>query len=141
MNYLLTLKKLWYGVLFTLFVVAAPGAVLAQNDVFQDADQQLRDVGFEVGFDTNYQDGSLQVFIARIIQQLLTFLGIVFFLLVLYAGFMWMTAAGNEDQVGKARKILTTAAIGLAIVVLSYAITVFVMRAFLRGAGLDPANP
>jgi hypothetical protein len=34
-----------------------------------------------------------------------------------------MTAAGNEEQVGKSKKIMTSAIVGLIIVVAAYAIT------------------
>lgn len=119
----------------------APIGRLSAADVWSDAWNEVSSVGIEAGYNTAYRSGSLQVFIARIIAQLLTFLGIIFFILILYAGFLWMTAGGNEENIGKAKRILTSAGIGLAIVVLAYAITVFVMRAFLSGAGLDTLNP
>ncbi|PIR92378.1 hypothetical protein COU01_01910, partial [Candidatus Falkowbacteria bacterium CG10_big_fil_rev_8_21_14_0_10_44_15] len=59
-------------------------------------------------------------------------LGIIFLVLVLYAGFLWMTAAGNEDQVTKAKSILTTSIIGIVIIVAAYAIVTFVLDAILN---------
>jgi len=64
-----------------------------------------------------------------IIQYLLTFLGIIAVIMILYGGFMWMTAGGNEDRVAKAKKIITSGAIGLIIIISAFAIVVFVMEA------------
>ena len=38
-----------------------------------------------------------------------------------------MTAAGNEEQVGKGKKIVINATIGLVIIVLAYVITAYVL--------------
>lgn len=62
-----------------------------------------------------------------VIKSLLSFLGIIFFLLILYAGFLWMTAAGQEEKISKAKKILISSAIGITIVFGSYAITTMVL--------------
>jgi hypothetical protein len=72
--------------------------------------------------------------IGTIISIALGLLGIVFFLLVFYAGFIWMTARGNQDSVTKAKGILEAAVIGLVIVVSSYAISRFVFQSLLHGA-------
>lgn len=57
-----------------------------------------------------------------ILGSLLAFLGIVFLVLMIYAGLQWMTARGNEQQVEKAKKTIEHTAIGLLIVVLAYAL-------------------
>lgn len=73
----------------------------------------------------------LPLIVGRIINGALTIVGILVVSLMIYAGFLWMTARGNEDQVTKARKLLTEAVIGLAIIVTAYAITTFVVNALL----------
>jgi hypothetical protein len=62
----------------------------------------------------------------KILGSVLGFTGTIFFVLVVYAGLMWMTAAGNEDSIAKAKKILIAAIIGLIIVLSAYAITTFI---------------
>lgn len=64
---------------------------------------------------------------AVIIRGALGVIGTVFLVLMIYAGAIWMTSGGNEEKVGKAKKIITTSVIGLIIVILSYAITTFVV--------------
>ncbi len=73
--------------------------------------------------------------IGSIINYLLGFLGVVFLILMIYAGFLWMTAGGNQDQVGKARRIITGAVIGMIIVFAAYAISDFVFGQILTATG------
>jgi len=84
-------------------------------------------LGVNYGASSGLSGQDLRVSIARVIKFILSFLGLIFLILTLYAGFMWMTSAGNEDRVGTAKKILWGAIIGLAIILFSYAITQFVI--------------
>lgn len=68
---------------------------------------------------------------ARIIYIVLGLLGTIFLALTVYAGFLWMTAGGNEDNITKAKQILFSSVIGLAIILVAYSITWFVMRSIL----------
>ena len=65
--------------------------------------------------------------VGKIIRIVLGLLGIIFLALTVYAGFLWMTAAGNDEQAGKAIGILKTGVIGLIIILASYSITYFVL--------------
>ena len=62
-----------------------------------------------------------------IVKYLMTFLGIIAVCVILYGGFIWMTASGNEDKVDKAKKIIIAGAIGLVVVLAAYAIVNFVI--------------
>jgi len=78
-----------------------------------------------------------------VIQAALGIVGFVFFILVVYGGFTWMMARGNEETVTKARTTVSAAAIGLVIVVAAYAITFFVTELIQRGvrSGADASSP
>ena len=84
----------------------------------------IDEVGSAADIDTNT---TLEQTIGQLINVVLGFLGIVFLVLVIYAGFLWMTAAGNTDRVGKAKSIMIQAVIGLIILLAAYAITQFVV--------------
>ncbi len=71
---------------------------------------------------------------ANLINIILGFLGILALALIIFAGFKWMTAAGNEDQVASAKKLLTAAVIGLIIILSSYSIASFVLDAVFRAS-------
>ncbi len=64
----------------------------------------------------------------RIINVLLGFLGVIALGLIIYAGFLWMTSGGEEDKISKAKKLLVSAVIGLAIILASWAIATFVIN-------------
>jgi len=61
-----------------------------------------------------------------LIALIMTFLGIIAVVMVLYGGFVWLTAAGNEENVSRAKKIITAAIIGLVIILAAYLIINFV---------------
>lgn len=69
---------------------------------------------------------SPDVYAGQIIGIALSFLGVIFFILILYAGFRWMLAQGNESEVEKAKQIIIAAVSGLIIVLAAYAITAFI---------------
>lgn len=72
---------------------------------------------------------------ALIIQGLLTFLAIIFVILIIYGGFLYMTAMGESDKVKKGKSVITYAVIGLIIIISAYAITRFVFDIALNTAG------
>ncbi|MFW0862137.1 MAG: Ig-like domain-containing protein [Candidatus Komeilibacteria bacterium] len=120
MRTVLVLAMLFVTVLF-LF----PSGVLASTDFgLADANPGLGDT-------------DLKQIIVNIIQIALGFIGLIAVIFILYAGFVWMTAGGAADKVDKAKKILIRAAIGLVIVLSSYAIATFIFNAIGWSTGID----
>ena len=66
--------------------------------------------------------------VASIIRIALSLLGIIALCYILYAGFSWMTAGGNEEKITSAKHTLSAAVIGLIIILSAYAITNFVLK-------------
>ncbi|MBU0648787.1 hypothetical protein KJ969_01610 [Patescibacteria group bacterium] len=100
------------------------------------------DVGLaQVAEEIGLGGGDIRVVVARIIRSFLTLLGITAVVLILYGGFVWMTAGGDEEKVEKAKKILINAVIGLAIILTSFAITQFVLNSLLEATGVGPGGP
>ncbi len=106
---------------FSLFTLALP--VLAQVEATDPGPY----LGLEYGAATGLGDQDVRYMVAQIISVALGLLGIVAVVLVIYAGFKWMTAGGNEENASSARKILFSAVIGLVIILAAYSITRFVM--------------
>lgn len=67
--------------------------------------------------------------IGLMISAFLSLLGVIFLILIIYAGMLWMTAEGEETKIEKAKKTLTQATIGLIIVLAAYAISFFIINA------------
>jgi len=111
-----------------LFLNASTG--LALN--LKDSKTQLGTAGSSAGYPAEDKEGkNIEYIIGQIIKGVLSFLGVIFLILVIYGGFMWMTAHGNEEQVTKAKKLITEATIGLIIVLSSYLITFYVISKFI----------
>lgn len=65
--------------------------------------------------------------LGSIVKIALSFVGVIFLSLTFYAGFLWMTAKGNTEQIDSAQNIIRSAIIGLIITVGAYSITNFVV--------------
>lgn len=74
-------------------------------------------------------DVSVESMIGLIITTVLTFVGVVFLILAIYGGYLWMMARGNDEQVEKAKKTITNAIIGLVVVLAAYAISWYIVNA------------
>jgi len=63
-----------------------------------------------------------------ILRIFLILLGVIFITLVVFGGELWLTSKGNPDQIKKAKEILSSAVIGLIIVMGGYAISFAVIQ-------------
>ena len=82
-------------------------------------------------------NSDLRVTVVRIINTLLGLLGIVAVGIVLYGGFSYMTAGGEEEKVSRARKIIINGVIGLTIILSAFAITRFALNKLAAATGLQ----
>ena len=79
--------------------------------------------------------------IASIIRTAMGLLGIVAVVIILIGGFTWMTAGGNDDKVGEAKKWIIAGVIGLAIIFSAYALSSFVIKNLIRATTTPDVVP
>ena len=115
-------------------VFALPSQALA-------TDSQIAAVGFglekaadQANLTTSESLGSR---VGSILKVVFNILGIVFLLVVVVAGLMWMTAAGNEDIIRKSKQAIVAASIGFIIVALSGTLVEY----FTTKARIAPTPP
>lgn len=96
---------------------------------------KLESVGQEGGYAQADKYTISKNIVGPIIQAALSLIGVIFLVLMIYGGYSWMTAHGNEEQVTKAKNIITRAMIGLIIVVAAYAIATFVTAYLITESG------
>jgi hypothetical protein len=96
-----------------------PAIVFAQADLNSGLDTLKNETGMG--------GTELVPMIGGIINVIMGLLGVVAVLVILYGGFMWMTAAGNEEKVGKAKKLIIAGIIGLVVIFAAFAIATFVI--------------
>jgi hypothetical protein len=97
---------------------------------------------------TNYVNSSVtqlgntdpRKMVGTIIQIALGFLGVLAVVIILIGGFKWMTAAGNEEQIEDAKKVLMAGIIGLIIILAAWGIATFVLSSLLYATTGTPTT-
>lgn len=77
--------------------------------------------------DVSFEGDTLVDPIVKIVNLTLTFTGVIFFLLLIYGGYLWAMARGNEEQIEKAKKIIREVIIGIIIIILARLIIEFIV--------------
>lgn len=100
-----------------------------------DAAKNLSNVTTDTGLSNDFTTT-----LGAVIKGALSLVGTVFLILMVYAGILWMTASGKEEQTEKARKIITASIIGLFITMSAYAFTYFASNKLGASSTTDPTT-
>jgi len=100
----------------------------------QNADFGLNQVS--TGLNNTLSNSDPRAIIGRIINVALGFLGVIAVAIILFGGFKWMTAGGNEEKTSEARKLLAAGVIGLVIILASWAIATYVINALSQATNV-----
>ncbi len=74
-----------------------------------------------------------------VINPLFALSGVIFLVLIIYGGILWMTDIGNSEQVSKAKKLLVHSTVGLIIISGAFAITNLLLEILNNTSG--PTSP
>lgn len=121
-------------------------AALNLKDSFGHANEDpLYNVSKEAGYNTSSEKSRPEAVTSLIINSILSLLGVIFVGLMIYGGYLWTTAMGKEQQVSKAKDLITRAVIGLIIIVGAYAISYFVVKTLvmpnMSTSGVETVGP
>ena len=83
--------------------------------------------GLDCGTYSGLSPRDPRLIVARVINVSLSVLGILSVAIIVFAGFKWMTAGGNEEQAKSARNILVAAVIGLIIILSAFSLSQFIL--------------
>lgn len=125
-------KKVFAFVLVLSFVFLYASFCYADNLNLKDAfEGPLNNVAGEkgAGYKTDVGLASPDSMISLVITTVIGLVGVIFLVLAIYGGYLWMTARGNDEMVEKAKNTLINAIIGLVIVLAAYAISWYVLNA------------
>ncbi len=78
---------------------------------------------------TGLPKNEVATYVGEVAQWFFGITGLIFFLLMLYAGVIWFLARGEEEKIAEAKKTIIAAIIGLLIAVSGFAISTFVTGA------------
>ncbi len=130
-------RVIWFSLLFFGLVFSLQPFTALAKQTLGDASSALDAVVAPTGIEKT----DTATIAGTAVKGILGAIGLVFFILMFYAGFTWMLARGEEDKVTKARETIIAAVIGLVIVVGSYAITNLVVQKIILdksgGGSLD----
>jgi hypothetical protein len=130
------LKKFFIVSIFFLLPVAS----LAQGNISNPPTtknpmlNRLQNVGTNAGYGAANETTVTEI-VGMVINGMLALLGTIFIILMLLAGYNWMTAHGDEEKITKAKDTLRAAIIGLIIVIGAFAIWRFISDFLITSPG------
>lgn len=104
--------------------------VFSQTGSLADADVLLKDSGRGTGIGEGSGLSDLASVIGSALQFILSLLGTIMFGYMVYAGYLWMTAQGDEGKIETAKNMMVNTVIGFLVVVSAFAITYVVQSRF-----------
>ena len=124
-------------IVFSFAVANFSLAGLLDSKTTTELEKLTDDFSGEAGFTAGMEPGEI---VAAVIKGFLALLGVIFIILIIHAGYRYMMARGNEEQVKEARDQIRRAIIGLLIIIAAYAITYFVFSYLPWGPGVGPGG-
>ncbi|MBI2990014.1 MAG: hypothetical protein HYY51_02370 [Candidatus Magasanikbacteria bacterium] len=112
--------------LMSSVLVSSVSAIDLGNNIVKDAGKKA---GYGETTDTTFAE-----MVGTVIKAVLSLVGIMFTFLLAYAGDMWMAARGEQDQIDKAKKIITGSIMGLIVTLGAYTLSNFAVNAILERA-------
>jgi hypothetical protein len=116
------MKKLFLAMCAFGLLIATPAFAFADIGLGKVQKTAVTHGGYAAATETTVSE-----LIGSVIETALSLVGAIFLALVFYAGYLWMTAHGEEEQVTKAKRIFQTSITGLVITVGAYSITSFIV--------------
>ncbi|MFH0923283.1 MAG: hypothetical protein V1825_00970 [Candidatus Falkowbacteria bacterium] len=116
------MKKITTLIVFML--VMAPAFAIA----LPVSAQATADFGFNYAENLGLGNADPRDAAVSLIQVIMTFLGLIAVVVILIGGFKWLTAAGGEDKIAEAKKMIVAGVVGLIIIMSAWAITTFVIN-------------
>jgi len=143
------MKNIFYkfsGLIILMFFLAVPllpinaanlndAFRVDSGDIYSNQDR-LDSAAYNARFNIAGNAGALtpEQIISTVITALLSLLGVIFVALIVFSGFSWMIAGGDEQKVTKAKDMIRESLIGLVIVLGAYAVSYFVIGFLMPGS-------
>jgi len=118
-----------------------PATIFAADDTITGLLNETAGAG-GAGYNTASDVG--ETGLARIVGSVgrvfISLIGIIFVSYTIYGGFLWMTAAGSEEKISKAKNIIRDGIIGIIVILMSAAIYIMVRNLLLAGTITTPTT-
>lgn len=107
-------------IICSLAINLLPMAVYAQQEALDGINMLKNFIGLP--------SGDIRVIMSALINQAISLMGIVFVVIILYAGFLYLFSMGDDEKIQKAKSTIFGGIIGLVIIFTSYSIASFVIN-------------
>lgn len=121
----------FFSAIFLVFLLCLPFLVFADDSNPSGILGRLEKVGESGGY-SSADETSLASGLGVVASLILSLLGVIFIILIIFSGIQWMTAGGNEEKVKKAQERIKSAVIGLIITLSAFAIWNLIDRYFIN---------
>lgn len=128
------MKKIIVVFLFSLILIPFYGALAvgSDNSTGVTANANITP-GAGVNLKNPIKVNSPQQLIGQVINSVLGIVGSIALLMFIWGGFLWMTAAGNDEKIQQGKKTLTWSALGLVVIFSSYALVSYLIKNIVAG--------
>ena len=121
------MKKHFFGIAALVIAMIGFVPLVVSTQGLKDSFAELNKTATKAGVE---QEGDIAKVVGSVINVALSLVGLIFLILMVYGGYLWLTSRGDEGQIDKSKEIIRAAIIGLVIVMSAYAITVLVTSRF-----------
>ncbi len=132
---MLKIQKIMTGIMMFMMVLGSLSMVIKPSDAQAAGQLNPTDLGIDQPKATGLPDRDVREVIAYIIRVILGLLGTVCVVIILYAGFLYMTSGGNAEKQGAAVGWIKGAVIGLALILMSYALSRYIITQLVSATG------
>jgi hypothetical protein len=123
-------KKKIFAIIFALSILISFQVIPAWAQTWPPSPGSLmQDAATAAGYSQATNQTTIGEIVGMVIRTILSLLGVIFISYTVYAGFLWMTAAGNDEKIDQAKKILRNGVIGLIIILCQRQFTISRYRA------------
>lgn len=136
-KYLILLFFILYSLLFFVIPVFADSPPPGSPSLGQEITTQMDIAGQQTGLGANDPRAA----VARIINYSLGLVGIIFLAYVVYAGYLWMTAGGEDEKITEAKNHLKNGLIGLIIILAALSISLIITTYIIRATKFEFYQP
>ena len=123
--------RILYSTIISLILIFPRLALAQQTPALEKMKALANGAGFYTAPDRPEQ--IFEMVIGNLIEAFLGLLGVIFIGLIIYAGYNWMTAAGEEQKVTKAKNTIQRAIVGLILTASAFGIWEFIYKFILAG--------
>jgi len=123
-------KKINLIVLITFLFINFSFASVSQAETYDTIFEGFKNTGVNAGYQTKEGGAPKNEFIVaftRYANGMMTLMGILFMVFMLRAGWLWMSARGNDEQIRKAKNMIINSVIAIGIILFARIIAEFVL--------------